>query len=86
MLVVRLEIWPHDGGPHREIGRAIIANVGGDETVGQYEATVSCPPDTPVRFTVSDYPRSLGAWALVKRVLDKALLAIPSPTVQRGPS
>jgi len=54
MLVCRIEMW-HGGSEarKREIGRAEIVNVGGNQDVGQYEVRLRKSPE---------YARSPGVW------------------------
>lgn len=69
MLVVKLELWPGgDEAKKRVIGSATIANVGGDDRHGTYQATV-VTDGISFETRVEDHPREDGAWALVARVL-----------------
>lgn len=77
MIVVRIELWP--GGREaekREIGVARIANVGGTETVGDYDVRLLKSPEYAKnpglwrRGRVEGFPRKrLGPWDLLYRAL-----------------
>lgn len=86
MLVVKIEMWPGgDGRKAREIGRTYIANRGGTDERGDYEAAVCrrgttqipqdwtcCHLDPKATRTgwVEDYPRlSYNVWRLIIRSL-----------------
>lgn len=87
MIAVKVELWPRGSEDHaREIGRAYIANVGGDATRGNYDVAV-CRRNTtavpvpihpegpkPTRVgAVNDYPRlSYNMWRLIVRALRSA--------------
>lgn len=56
MIVVKIEMWPGGIENHprkREIGRVVIANVGGDNATGHYDVTM---PKS------AEYAKRLGIW------------------------
>jgi len=79
MLVVKVEVWP--GGVQalaQEIGRMEIENVSNLAQISDYSVSVTqlgserlgvCPID--VAFIIEGHARENGAWALVKRVVDR---------------
>lgn len=72
MLVVKVEIWPHgDEKAARELGRAEIGNVGGDEVTGVYRASFkgATQPSSVERLV---HLRDRGFWWLVMAVLESA--------------
>lgn len=80
MLVLKLELHSARTGEIKEIGRTIIANVGGTSKRGDYICKVSRKRDTfdnkdtwkePLRTgNVENYPRlSYNVWRLVIRAL-----------------
>jgi len=85
MIVIKVEMWPYGRAEQaREIGRAYIANVGGDVERGNYRAWVcrrngSVDPAEVCRHEggpavrkgeVRDYPRlRYNMWRLVIRAL-----------------
>lgn len=96
MLVIRIELWPKgDESRAREIGRGLIANVGGTDQVGDYEVRLlksaeyakSYDPRRPGvwrRGTVAGFPRlRLGPWDLLLRALVAACGARSPEAVAR---
>jgi len=73
MLVVKLEIWPFgEKAARRELGRITIANVGGTDVEGRYEARASGEADRELHaLTVPTlrHKRPQGAWLLVYKAL-----------------
>ncbi len=78
MLVIKVELWPKgDESRAREIGRGLIANVGGDAQTGHYEVRLlksaeysRNPGDVWKRGRVQGFPRLvLGPWDLLLRGL-----------------
>lgn len=77
MLVVRIELWSARTGARSELGVAVISNVGGTATRGNYSvelhrtferAKQRRPPYRAATF--KDFPRkSLGAFDLLLRAL-----------------
>lgn len=83
MLVLKLELHSARTGEVTEIGRTIIANVGGDQDRGDYVCKVAKKRKTfnnkdtwfkPLRIgEVKNYPRmSYNVWRLVIRALKSA--------------
>ena len=73
MLVVRMEIWPGgDESRKREIGRANIANVGGDSAVGDYDYVVVEGATLVGKGRWCGHNRMDGATRLVSRILHYA--------------
>jgi len=83
MLVLKLELHSARTGEIKEIGRTIIANVGGTQERGDYICKVAKKRETfdnkntwskPLRIgEVKDYPRlSYNVWRLVIRALKSA--------------
>jgi hypothetical protein len=74
MLVVKLEVWPHgEEAAAREIGRATIRNVGGNQRVADYEWAVAIEGAETRRGAEPEYERSGGPWRLLHHVLDDML-------------
>lgn len=81
MIVVKVELWPRgDGSKAKEIGRTYIANIGGDQRVGDYQVavcrkgTTKCPLIGETKAArkgyVEGYPRkSYNMWRLIIRSL-----------------
>lgn len=94
MIVVKVELHSAVTGKVTEIGRTIIANVGGTLERGEYDVSVARKPmpgkpfsnrdtrDKPMRRgQVHDYPRlSYNVWRLVIRAL---LSAFPEEEARR---
>ena len=84
MIVVKVELWPHgDQTRMREIGRAHISNVGGNEDFGRYEVELLKSAEYSVRNagkvyrrgSVVNFRRKLGPWPLLMYALQSALRA-----------
>jgi hypothetical protein len=59
MIVIKIELWPHgDESKCREIGRAIIANIGGTPEFGVYQAEL---------LKSAEYANSQNVGAVYKR-------------------
>lgn len=75
MLRVTIELVPYGNEDEaREIGKMLIANDGtGDYRTGNYAFvyTYTDRDSQVARGTVHKFPRSLGAWSLVKKILNK---------------
>lgn len=75
MIVVKVEIWPFgDKSQARTIGCMEIANVGGDLSKGEYKADFKCDSGLPTIHL--SHNRFEGAWTLVSKALQKALLKV----------
>lgn len=77
MIYIRVELWPHgDESRKREIGTAIIDNVGGSVSTGNYRvrllksAEYAKRPGVWKQGAVTGFPRlRLGPWDLLFRAL-----------------
>lgn len=77
MIYIRVELWPKgDESRKREIGTAIIDNVGGTATTGNYRVRLLKSPEYAKRTgvwkqgAVVGFPRlRLGPWDLLFRAL-----------------
>jgi hypothetical protein len=91
MIVVKVMLWPRgDEAEEREIGRGLIANVGGSDVDGRYEVRLLDPPEIAERRgpwrrgRVEAFARKrLGPWDLVLRAL-VACCAHRSPVAALG--
>lgn len=82
MIVVTVELQSAITGKTTLLGKAIIANVGGDENTGEYRATFGRRNQHDLRQInssptrqgeVKDFPRlRLNAWHLLRRALEAA--------------
>lgn len=81
MIVIKMELWPRgDESRKRDLGVAHIANVGGDEELGNYEVTLFKAAEYSARDAggiwrcgvVTGFPRASkqhGPWDLLFRAL-----------------
>ncbi len=83
MIVVKIELWSARTGTQEEIGRMVIANVGGDTRHADYAVGVCRKGNTatpnnivpggpkPMRIgVVKNYPReAYNVWRLIMRAL-----------------
>lgn len=82
MIVVKIELHSANTGEVTELGRAIIANVGGTRSSGNYDVRVARKGTTDLKSvwgspartgSVTQYPRlTYNVWRLVSRAIRAA--------------
>lgn len=81
MLVVKLEVWPFgDEIAAREIGRAEVINIGGDD-VSDYTWKVELENAPTMKGVLFCHERKRGPWELVRRVLSLERMGLVRPEI-----